>query len=392
MSPRNQDSDPLPYTQVDRSVKAKAALLASFIKTTNQHALGSLVNFWELCGDPRELEELIDRSVKEGAEPEVILDAEDVALRFELASGHRVEPTVLERLSFVEPRGDGRYRVRGMSRFFSPLLERRRRRDAAVAAGKASAESRRASSGTAQPRKPRSTPAQRAPERPPNDARTSVEPEPLNDARTPPERPPKTADSVQRSISRDPSYEGSPEPRRKRKRQMLIVDVPPTPPRAPAPSDVLVAEFAAAGLGAYLWQGAKDGTALSDLLQTATLDEIVTRWRRGLAAPVKAWASCRTVAQLRQKWNDLAATEPPAAPQLDEVTAEAVERVLKGYPDHLGPYVAGQISQNLRWRRAGDELIGESEDEYFVAWCREHYPTLSELGMRVAHVGGGAAA
>ena len=65
--------------------------------------------------------------------------------------------------------------------------------------------------------------------------------------------------------------------------------------------------------------------------------------------------------------------------------------MLKGYPDHVAAYVAGQISQNLRWRRDGDELIGETEDRYFVDWCLEHYPTLGELGMRVTHVGGAAA-
>ena len=51
---RQSSSDPLPFVQVDRAVKPKAALLAGIMEVSNQHALGSLVEWWELCGDPRE--------------------------------------------------------------------------------------------------------------------------------------------------------------------------------------------------------------------------------------------------------------------------------------------------------------------------------------------------
>lgn len=59
MAARKQaDSDPLPYVQVDRSAKPRAALLAGSLGVTPQHALGSLVEWWDLNGDPRECERL----------------------------------------------------------------------------------------------------------------------------------------------------------------------------------------------------------------------------------------------------------------------------------------------------------------------------------------------
>jgi len=76
-----------------------------------------------------------------------------------------------------------------------------------------------------------------------------------------------------------------------------------------------VSDFRAATGADYLWQGAKDGAALAVLLKAATLDEVRARWRRGLAAPESAWASCRTVAQLRAKWNDLAGSPEAAIPK-----------------------------------------------------------------------------
>lgn len=80
-------------------------------------------------------------------------------------------------------------------------------------------------------------------------------------------------------------------------------------------SDVLCADFEATTGTAYLWQGAKDGVALARLLKVATLDEVRARWRKGLEAPPDAWISCRTVAQLHTKWNDLAANKTTTPPQ-----------------------------------------------------------------------------
>lgn len=81
-------------------------------------------------------------------------------------------------------------------------------------------------------------------------------------------------------------------------------------PQAPRESDAMLEDFVAVIGSPYAWQGAKDGVAFAELLKLTTLEEIRTRWRRGLQAPSDTWASCRTVAQLRSKWNDLASTKP----------------------------------------------------------------------------------
>lgn len=140
------DSDPLPYTQVDRAVKPKAALLASLMGTTPQHALGALVEFWDLNGDPRELERLVAQGKRE-----VVLTPEATRIRFRLASGKDMSPEDLEMLGLLERRPEG-YRVRGMSRYFKPVETRLKAREAGRAGGLASARARKESLGTAQPR------------------------------------------------------------------------------------------------------------------------------------------------------------------------------------------------------------------------------------------------
>ena len=146
---RQQSSDPLPYVQVDRAVKPKATLLANALGVTPQHATGSLVEFWELCGDPRELEAIVVATPPD-EEPEVVLAPDDLRLRFKLASGHDLDPAVMARLGLVEPRAQS-FRVRGMSRYFEPIVKRIQAREAASKGGKASVETRRKKTGTAQP-------------------------------------------------------------------------------------------------------------------------------------------------------------------------------------------------------------------------------------------------
>ncbi len=147
------DSDPLPFVQVHRSAKAGAAQLADHLsrrtgeKISFQHALGALVAFWESVGDPRELE----RIVRKGGDLAVVLAADELELKFELACGYRVEAKVLAALRFAEERPDG-FRVRGMSRQLETVEERVIKRDAGAKGGKASVESRRRHLGSAQPR------------------------------------------------------------------------------------------------------------------------------------------------------------------------------------------------------------------------------------------------
>lgn len=143
MSQRN--SDALPFTQVDRAVKAKAAVLASAIGINYQHALGSLIEFWDLNGDPRELEKLVANDMHE-----VVLDGPEVQARFKIASGQDVSPETLTRIGFLEPI-ESRFRVRGMSRYFKPVEKALMRRQVGKVGGLASAEARKAKTGTSQP-------------------------------------------------------------------------------------------------------------------------------------------------------------------------------------------------------------------------------------------------
>ena len=132
---KQSDSDPLPYVQVDRAVKPKAALLAGALGVTTQHALGSLVEFWDLCGDPRALEAVVE-ATPDGDEPELVLPRAEIELRFRLASGREATTDTLAAVGLVEPRGD-KARVRGMSRYFDPVRRRVQARHAASAGGKA---------------------------------------------------------------------------------------------------------------------------------------------------------------------------------------------------------------------------------------------------------------
>lgn len=68
-------------------------------------------------------------------------------------------------------------------------------------------------------------------------------------------------------------------------------------------SDAMCEDFAQSRSGKYLWSRV-DGMQLARLRKAATDAEIRERWRRGLTA--HGWQQVSTVAQLAQKWNDLA--------------------------------------------------------------------------------------
>lgn len=78
----------------------------------------------------------------------------------------------------------------------------------------------------------------------------------------------------------------------------------PALPSRPRDSDLLCEDFVALVGAPYVWQGSKDGVALAALLKENSIDEVRKRWRAGLQG--EGWLLVRTVAQLRQKWNDLA--------------------------------------------------------------------------------------
>lgn len=140
----NANSDPMPFTQVDRSVKPKAALLAGMLGVTNQHALGSLIEWWELFGDPREIERLIAEGISA-----IIVTPEEAERRFRIASGKSVSASDLVAIGLLAP-ADGGVRVRGMSRYFEPVHNRIQKRQAASLGGKASA-ARRSMPASAEP-------------------------------------------------------------------------------------------------------------------------------------------------------------------------------------------------------------------------------------------------
>lgn len=135
-----EDSDPFPFIQIHRTAKHKAVLLAPVLKTTYQHARGSLDEFWELCSDPRVLQRIIE-TTPAGVEPALVLSADAVLSRFELASGVRVELAPLVAVGILEPQGDA-YRVRGMSRQFRTLQNRKARAENGAKGGVKSAERR----------------------------------------------------------------------------------------------------------------------------------------------------------------------------------------------------------------------------------------------------------
>ncbi len=145
MSHASESSDPYPFSQVDRAAKPKAALLAGVMGVSTQHAIGSLVEFWDLNGEPRALEAM----AAEGKDA-IILTAKEAADRWQLASGKVLDPALLAGCGFLEP-VEGGYRVRGMSRFFRVAKTRVARRLAGQKGGQASADVRKKDAPTEMP-------------------------------------------------------------------------------------------------------------------------------------------------------------------------------------------------------------------------------------------------
>lgn len=146
-------SDPLPYVQVDRAAFEKASLLAPQADVTRNHALGGLVSFWQHCADRRRLEKVL-LNTPEGETPALVFNSDELMAIFEITvtPAKKLTPLHLEVIGLVEKVDDDRFRVRGMSRAFKPIMDSASWRDLAVKAGKASAAARKAKNGTAQPR------------------------------------------------------------------------------------------------------------------------------------------------------------------------------------------------------------------------------------------------
>ena len=371
---RDNSSDALPFTQVDRAVKAKAAVLASAIGIHYQHALGSLIEFWDLNGGPREIEKLIAKDVHD-----VVLDAREVSLRFKIASGQDVDVQVLTRTGFLEPIGE-LYRVRGMSRYFKPVEKRLMRRKLGAIGGLASAESRRASHGTAKPgavllEQPASNP-EPTPEAPPK--QTGSKPEANVEAKF------NLEDRGQRSESLKTTTAGESFFAWAQGERFTTLGLPEEPPpRAPV------------------------GTWFNEAMSKVGGDRsrLESAWRGYLGS--RFWAveadlnGCRWSMWVKH-WREFVAPTSVPPPKADAVgehqgfAARAVELPPTTDPLELGwrkrlsdlrgdqAYAATQLSQLRATRLDGHELVVTHADEFFVGWCRENYAALVP-GVRLEH-------
>lgn len=358
------NSDPLPYVQVDRAVKPKAALLAQHLGVTTQHALGSLVEFWDLCGDPRDLERIVG-DTPEGVEPAVLLDADTLALRFRLASGHDCPAAVLVALGVAAPVGAA-FRVRGMSRYFEPIVRRLGARRAASVGGKRSAEARRATHGTAQPgsavasESAQATPEAR-PKRTPKRARSGAEAE--------------SKPSGQRS-----AVSGQLQEREKALApvELVLEPVPDEEEHARQRAAMLEAfcsEFVGVTGREYVSEGAKDEVALKALVaQGVTPEDVALRIHRGLLLRARGeFPGVASLAQLRARWNDLAT---PVRGEVAPARGGVVTAVGLGPPwwaewlRSLEPYIASQFAQGTPRERGGRREVVVA-DEHFAAWLRD---------------------
>lgn len=291
----NTSSDPLPFAQLHRSVKPKAARLASAIGVTNQHAIGSLSEFWDINGDPRELEELVL-----SGKNSVVLTPEQAVLRFRIASGKDVEPALLVELGFLEAVEEG-FRVRGMSRFIEPIRDRLAKRKAGQLGGQASVKARKAQNGTAQPRsaplqtlieQPVSTP-EPAIEASPKQPRSSAEPQ--TEARPNPEKRDESLDSLKPTAVKPPKApKKPPEPSR---------------PGWQALIDAMTIEFQSVRGESYDWHHGASRGQLKALRERHSDEDILRRWSRGLRGTYDRKVSAVEQLGNAAKWHALATDE-----------------------------------------------------------------------------------
>ncbi|MFT3708023.1 MAG: hypothetical protein QM817_10240 [Archangium sp.] len=379
-----ESSDPLPYVQVDRAVIPRVALLAQSLGVTMQHALGSLVQWWNLCGDPRELESILERT-PDGKEPEVVLNAEEISTRFLLASGKTLDPAILVHLGMLERRPDAMFRVRGMSRFFKPLVRRKVNKAAGAAGGKASVESRAKKYGSTQPQS-RSSASEATVE-----ANASA---PVEQLVEPPgitaESKTNTADSDQRSAVTDTEKQ-APSPPKRRKHPIVDVVAAPSGPTGDKFFDWsqgertsktgLVAERAPEGGTDSWFQGALIAVANDEeRLRVGFRNFLGDDYWRRRNFPWAGWLS---------QWERyVPPAGPPPAPPLEPLVIELLRRMTEA----CGSYPASQVFQSLslvEWDQ-GDAENDPTKcridvffaDPYFVDWCRDHYHRVEALGVR----------
>jgi hypothetical protein len=380
-SRKQSSSDPLPYVQVDRAVKPKATLLANLLGVTPQHAIGSLVEFWELCGDPRELEAIVEAAGADG-EPEVALTAADLQLRFHLASGKHVDPNTLASLGLVEARADRTFRVRGMSRYFEPIRRRLQARAAASKGGKASVATRRRKDGSAQPVGGKGSEVR-------SDARSAAA---QAGAQAASEVEPK------RNPKRDGSAtEAEPKPSGQRSAvsgQLLEEEAlarPPTPPPENGSPRMLIVEGDLRnGEAFFAWAQGRRAEVLDVVRERASVAGDVDAWFSEAARAVSGDLARLMAGYERfladQHWRPKGApwpgwlaqwegfVPPRARAAPERVDAEAFREVASLVNEHFEQpgYALSQLAE-LTWSRHGEKLIGESDDQFSIAFLSERF-------------------
>ena len=139
---RDEIDPQIPYIQVHRSVARMAAQLAEPLGLTYQHVRGSLDVFWESLADRRILAKALELP-----EPMVLLDAAEAANRLWLAFGRQIELALVASAGVLEPTKDGKYRVRGMSRYVEMEQERLAALARSAAGGRSRSVAARLASG-----------------------------------------------------------------------------------------------------------------------------------------------------------------------------------------------------------------------------------------------------
>lgn len=300
MSHRETSSDPLPFIQLDRSAKGKAIMLAGALGVSVQHMVGSLVTFWEINSDPRELEQLI-----EDGQDALVLPGDEVKARFHMASGHEVSPDLLARAGFLES-VEGGFRVRGMSRYFRTINRRVQSRTAASLGGKATAAKLKRVNGKFTAEKPAGGPLERPVQRKPADEPSDA----------PSENQPTNQPSDQAATKRGPSLES--------RGQRLDTFKKPTadkPPKAlkkpPEPSrpgwqaliDAMTIEFQNVRGESYDWHHGASRGQLKALRERHSDEDILRRWSRGLRGTYDRKVSAVEQLGNAAKWHALATDE-----------------------------------------------------------------------------------
>jgi hypothetical protein len=309
---KRQELDPqLPYIQVHRGVAAKAAQLAARCGLDYYRVRGVLDCLWEGLADRR----ILGRALVVGA---VTLTADQVAAKILGPLGPGVTIDEVIEAGFLEPRGDGTYRVRGMSRYLDAERVRLKRRPGATP--KASGSD------------PSPTPLGHPSDSPPTNIKPHSDPSPT------PVRPgsdPAEVRGERREVRGDvdthtAASAGAPTFARVEEATPTRPDARPVDALGPPEGDqrptqpdprpdvdrasggqpdrsALCADFESVMGSAYLWSKV-DGPALAALRREAPIAEIRRRWLKGLGA--QGFLHAPTLPQLRQKWNYLASALP----------------------------------------------------------------------------------